>query len=77
MKKIFANCHNMDGTRRYLAKWNKSQTEGDKYHMIYLYVESKKTKNKKQKKQMNKENKTLGQIHRYRECTGSCQRGRG
>ena len=44
-----------------------SQTEKDKYLMIYLYVESKKPKNKPKQKQ----------IHRYREQTGGCQKGGG
>ena len=46
-----------------------SQTEKNKYHMIYLYVES-----KNPNKRTNKEQK---QTHRYRKQTSFCQRGGG
>ena len=35
----YAICNNMDGCRDYHTKWGKPE---DKYHMISLYVESKK-----------------------------------
>ena len=58
-----AICNNMDGPRRYYAKWNK--LEKDKYCMISLVCGILNEQTTKQK-----------QSFRYGEQTGGCQRGR-
>ena len=50
-KKDLAIWDNMDGPRRYYAKWNKS--EKDKYHTFHLYAESKKQKKQKAERTIN------------------------
>ena len=52
-----------------------SQAEKDKYYMISLiYGIYKKQANKRIK---SKQNKMKNHVHRYKEQTGSCQRGGG
>lgn len=38
-------CYNMGGPRGYYAKWNKSETEKDKYH-DFMYIWNLKKQNK-------------------------------
>ena len=59
-----AICYNMDETRKYYAKWNKSgRYRWIAYDVTYVW------KSKKQNKWRN----TTRQTHRYREQTTGCQ----
>ena len=59
-------CNSMNGPRGYYARRNKSVRERQiPYHFTYMWNLMNKNKNNKKK-----------QIHRYREQTDSCQRGR-
>ena len=59
-----AICNNMDGRRRYYAKWNKSEGERQKEY-DFTYMWNLKTKTNEQIEQK--------QSHRHGEQTGGCQ----